>query len=480
MARARVTVHVCAFTALLTAVIATEPLPRPIASPSQTSSPTDEWDEVRAAIHNGVKSTTFPGAVALVADRSGLRFSAVVGNHIYDDPSTPQGPHLQGPLGAGDNPPMTNDTLFDLASLTKVISTTSAVMLLYERGHLALDTAVASVLGPAYSHNGKGSITVTNLLLHNAGFPPDPNPNYWDVDFKCPATVAGEPHPPQEFTCQGKIYAAMLAQPLDRPPGQKFVYSDLSMITMMYVVGTIVGEQQLVAPSDLLPACAAGAKAASNGEVPGPIAQCYYEAFVRLHVFKTLGMHQTGFLPAASSKSLCAPAWNDTAADAPGGVPYRHEVIQGYVSDGNSYALGGIAGHAGVFSVVSDVMTLARALLFPGEGGAPALVNASTIATFVAARNLSQSSRALGWDTNSYTANGYRGCGNLSQSTFTHTGYTGTEICCDRDNGFATVLLTNRVYPIANDESELKIHAARQAFNNAVLRVMKPLNPDDP
>jgi len=95
----------------------------------------------------------------------------------------------------------------------------------------------------------------------------------------------------------------------------------------------------------------------------------------------------------------------------------------------------------------------------------------------VTPRNLTQSSRALGWDTNSYVANHYRGCGNLSQSTFTHTGYTGTEICCDPTNGVATVLLTNRVYPVADDASELRIHAARQAFNNAVLAALKAHNP---
>lgn len=445
---------------ILGAVAACAPLSLATTSGNSAHAENDAWAEVRSVLTRGIEGTVYPGAVAMVADASGIRFSSSVGTHIYGDASS-------------SNPPMGNDTLFDLASLTKVLSTTSATMLLYERGMLDLGTPVAAILGPDYTQNGKGAITVTNLLMHNAGFPPDPVPNYWDVDFACPATVTGQPHPPEVFSCQHKIYTAMLAQPLDRAPGEKFVYSDLSMITMMYVVGTIVAQHGLVAPSDLIPACAAAAAATPTSHaVPGPITQCYYEAFVRVHVFEALGLSQTGFLPPPSEKGRCAPAWNDTAADAPGNVPYRHEVVQGYVSDGNSYALGGIAGHAGVFSVVGEVMTIARALLFPGHGGTKPLVNKTTIDTFVTAKNLTQSSRALGWDTNSYTANTYRGCGNLSQSTFTHTGYTGTEVCCDRDNGFATVLLTNRVYPVADDESELKIHAARQAFNNAVLAVM--------
>ena len=90
------------------------------------------------------------------------------------------------------------------------------------------------------------------------------------------------------------------------------------------------------------------------------------------------------------------------------------------------------------------------------------------MASIVRAHNLSQSSRALGWDTNDYGANSYRGCANLSATTFTHTGYTGTQICADPQRGLITVLLTNRVFPNADTSSLHKIHAARQAFNNAV------------
>lgn len=98
----------------------------------------------------------------------------------------------------------------------------------------------------------------------------------------------------------------------------------------------------------------------------------------------------------------------------------RHRVIQGQVSDGNSYALGGIAGHAGLFAPIDAVMKLARSLLFPTVAGQPSIVNTTTISLFTKAQNLSQSSRALGWDTNDYTANDYRGCGNMSALTWTY------------------------------------------------------------
>ena len=96
-------------------------------------------------------------------------------------------------------------------------------------------------------------------------------------------------------------------------------------------------------------------------------------------------------------------------------------------------------------------------------------LNKTTIRLFTTIANRTQSSRALGWDTNDYVMNTYRGCGNLSQTTFTHTGYTGTQLCADPEHKLMTILLTNRVYPRADSESLEKIHHARQLFNNAVL-----------
>lgn len=140
------------------------------------------------------------------------------------------------------------------------------------------------------------------------------------------------------------------------------------------------------------------------------------------------------------------------------------------MSDGNSYSNGGICGHAGLFSCAPDMLKLLQALMTATTSGG-VLVNATTVHTFTTAYNLTQSSRALGWDTNNYKMNTYRGCGNFSSVTYTHTGYTGTQVCNDPTRQLMTVLLTNRVYPNKTGEMHA-IEIARQNFNNAVLKVV--------
>ena len=143
------------------------------------------------------------------------------------------------------------------------------------------------------------------------------------------------------------------------------------------------------------------------------------------------------------------------------------------VSDGNAFSLGGVAGHAGVFADVGPLHALLGQLLFaPAAPGTRAGigVNDTTARLFTRVANASFSSRALGWDTNA--PGSYRGCGRMSAATFTHTGYTGTQLCADPGRGLATVLLTNRVYPRADARSSHGVHAARQAFSNAVLGVL--------
>ena len=165
---------------------------------------------------------------------------------------------------------------------------------------------------------------------------------------------------------------------------------------------------------------------------------CHYEAYIRTQVVEPLSIQPTGFLPDQSLWVNIAPTWNDTE--------YRHRVVQGQVSDGNSYASGGIAGHAGLFrymrrvccavsgsftgvclgssaGVLASFMT--ALLEAPTSAADTQFLTAATVAEFTTAVNLSQSSRALGWDTNSYEANTYRGCADLSEKTFTHTGFTG-------------------------------------------------------
>jgi len=227
-----------------------------------------------------------------------------------------------------------------------------------------------------------------------------------------------------------------------------------SMITAMYVVGKLAKQMNYVTKADLLPECPIG----NPGED-----QCYYEAYIRKYVLKPAGMVQSGFLPSKNIWANIAPTWNDTS--------YRHEVIQGPVSDENAYSLGGISGHAGLFSTAPDVYALLSKLMFATDSGP--LVNKTTVQFFVKEYNHSQSSRALGWDTNDCvlpTTDCL--CGNLSSTTYTHTGFTGTQACNDPERQMFTILLTNRVYP---DKSNQKIAKARRDFNNAVKAVYDSL-----
>eukprot|EP00056_Hartaetosiga_gracilis_P016679 m.5641 g.5641 ORF g.5641 m.5641 type:complete len:461 (-) comp4491_c0_seq1:702-2084(-) len=434
-------------------------------SSSYSSSPSSSWNDVTRVLEEAIALRSFPGCVAGVVSKDSFLYLQPLGNFTYGIPP-PQTPT--------QNPPTTARTLFDLASLTKVLATTTATMTFYQRGELSLSELVMSdrLLGPDYGTNGKETITVRNLMLHNSGYPPDPYPGYWSSEFGCPATP--QPYPPEVFTCSKKIFQSLLNQTLINPVGEKYVYSDLSMITMMYVVGTLARRLSYISMEDLNKDCKAAfvnSTTFSNEDTTTalPIDQCYYEAYVRKYVVEQVGMTSSGFLPDPSQWGNTMPTWNDTTGSSPG-PPYREGVIQGQVSDQNSYALGGIAGHAGFFSNILDVAKLTSKLLFASDDDD--WVNKTTVSYFTKVHNVTQSSRAYGWDTNNYFANTYRGCGKLSSTTFTHTGYTGTQVCNDPEREVTTILLTNRVYPKADDESEDKIHLARQAFNDKVKDVL--------
>lgn len=338
-----------------------------------------------------------------------------------------------------------------MASLTKVLATTTATMLLYDKDLIHLDTPLAdpTLLGPQFAQNGKAAITVRNLLLHNAGYPPDPVPGYQEKVFGCPES--SHYHPKLSFSCVPKIYNSVLHQTLINPVGQVYIYSDLSMITLAFALGHVVQAHGLVHPTDLLHSCA-------QGLVGEPAWHCYFEAFVRTKVVNKLGMGLSGFLIPRHQYPTAAPTWNDTI--------YRHEVLQGVVSDDNAYALGGYAGHAGFWSNALDTYHLTKELMF-GDG---TYIRRSTVELFTKAYNLTQSSRALGWDTNDYTMNTYRGCNTLSPLTYTHLGYTGTETCNDPTRKLITILLTNRTYP-GKTTSSATIKLLRQAFNKNVQEI---------
>lgn len=364
------------------------------------------------------------------------------------------------PLNKGKNPtPDLTTSLFDMASCTKVVATTSAVALLYQMNLLPLQTRVTDVLGQRFGTQGKQDITVLNLLLHNAGFPPDPTPtNYWAPSFGCdgPAPVPM----PLPSHCATHALAALFNQTLATPVGAQYVYSDISFLSLMWVVGAVVKEHQLVTPSQWssVPGVCPRQGASFANQL-----QCYYEAFLREYFWKPLKMHSTQFLPSPQQAPFCLPTVipsqeNDTL------------VLQGPVNDGNAYMLGGIAGHAGLFTTAKDMATFLQGYIsmyssFP--------LTKATRTLFTREYNHTQSSRALGWNTNDPAVldEGWdQSCGDLmSASTFMHIGYTGTMLCVDPDRQIYTILLTNRVYP---SDLNIQIREVRREFGDAVVRAL--------
>jgi CubicO group peptidase (beta-lactamase class C family) len=202
----------------------------------------------------------------------------------------------------------------------------------------------------------------------------------------------------------------------------------------MFVVGSVVRANQLVPQKRVRFTCDLQSE-------PNAL-QCYYEAFVRINVLPQLGaLSGAGFFPVDQDR--CPPTTNDTT--------YRHRVVQGQVQDPNAYAMGGIAGHAGLFASVRDLVPVMQSLM-----GADyrSYLNSTTVRLFTTEQDHALSSRALGWNTNDPTVfdSGWNcSCGTLSPTTFMHLGYTGTMLCGDPDRSVAMIMLTNRVYP---NESE--------------------------
>jgi CubicO group peptidase (beta-lactamase class C family) len=376
-------------------------------------------------LKHGVSNKIFPGAVAATGSSKGMLFSTSVGRFSYDDAS----------------PPMSASTVFDLASLTKVIATTSAVALMYEQGLLQLDSTVSSILGPSFvgPNSSKAFVSIEHCLTHTAGFAPDPLPWYWDPEFGCPIGSSQPPSPTTEdFRCLPLVYSSLLSQPITTEPGEAYLYSDFSFITLQFVVGNIALKNGLVSFADYNGPCTAEGENADLSVA----STCAFEAFVRKAVFSE-SMPSSTYLLDPGAWDVAAPTLNDTTYTL-------RTPIQGQVSDGDAFAMGGIAGHAGLFAPIADVASFAAAMLRSYGGGDTGLLNETTVRTFVGVRNSSMSSRALGWDTNLHEVNdfGFDGvCGRtLSESTFLHIGYSGTCLCIDPENDFWSVILTNRVF----------------------------------
>jgi serine-type D-Ala-D-Ala carboxypeptidase len=374
----------------------------------------DFCEKLLPSIKSAIFSKAAPGIAAAVGTEKSTLFEGVAGGFTYNT----------------DSARITRDTLFDMASCTKVLVATTAIAQLYQQGIIDLDWKVADprLLGPSFaSQPGKEKITVRNLLLHNAGFPPDPTPYlYWEPLFPCPNNK--NYHPGQDFSCIDKIYEHLiLNQTLSNPPGESYTYSDLSMITIMFIIAQRVKSEGIVNQTDFIAAC--------NDT---SIITCYYAGYVQKYILDRYKLNKSTFIP--SDSTATPPEWEEYKI-------YRHMLVDGFVSDANAYAMGGISGHAGLFSTLSDIPNIVCVWLFDDDSK---MINKTTRDLFTKVHNISQSAQALGWIVNidkAITPGFGALCGTLSNTTFYFIGYTGTQVCLDPQRGLYTILLGNGRFP---------------------------------
>jgi beta-glucosidase-like glycosyl hydrolase/CubicO group peptidase (beta-lactamase class C family) len=330
---------------------------------------------------------------------------------------------------------VTDSSIYDLASLTKVVATTSAAMLLVQDGLLQLDVPLQQYLPEWTGSIEKRHVTVRHLLTHTAGLPPFLP--LW-----------------QNTTGKESYRARIAALPLEQIAGTRMVYSDLGLMLVGFIVERLSGQS--------------------------------IDEFLHYRLFDPLQLRETMFNPLAQSIALAStgngsaparhPEWNGAADSdllpriAPTEIDtlFRHAHMQGRVHDENAFAAGGIVGHAGLFSSARDLAAFAQMLLNGGFYGDTRIFRRATVDTLRARQN-AFSSRALGWDTPAACGLGSAAGDYFSAASIGHTGFTGTSLWLDFERDLFVVLLTNRVNPTRANQKHIPL---RRAVHDAVQRAI--------
>jgi len=359
-------------------------------------------EEADRVVEAAVRQRAFPGAVLAVGRRGGLVRLAAYGRLSYE----------------ADAPPAQASTIYDLASLTKVVVTTTAAMILVDEGRLDLEAPVRSLV-PAFCGGAKDGVRVRDLLTHSGGL------LWWAPLY-------------ERLRGKRAYLERITSMALDYPPRTRSVYSDLGLILLGEALETAAG-----APLDEL---------------------------ARLRVLEPLSLESTMFRPPPELRARIAPTERD---------PWRGRVLRGEVHDENAFALGGVAPHAGLFGTAGDLARFAQMLLGGGALEGRRIVSRATVEQFTGRAGVPGSSRALGWDTPTDAAGqrssqpgepGYSSAGSLlSARSFGHTGFTGTSMWMDPDRELFVILLTNRVHPTRDNN---RIQAVRARLADAVVRAL--------
>ena len=336
----------------------------PMTTPRLVGMSSERLAKIDHVVERGISAGGYPGASVVVGRRGSAVMQKGFGKISWE---------------RGSAPVSADRTIYDLASLTKVVGTTTALMVLYDEGKIHLDDPVSQYI-PAFSGGAKDRVTLRMLLEHRSGLPA--GRDLWR-----------SAHSPAEARDE------VIATPLGCEPGRCYEYSDLGADMLGFVVEAVSGQR--------------------------------LDTFLDERVFGPLGMTDTHFRPADSLRSRIAP----TEIAPPRGYP-----LQGEVHDENAYALGGVAGHAGLFSTAADLSIFAQMMLDGGQYDGQRIIADSTIALFT---KRAAGTRALGWD----TCGGSGSCGKyLGEDAYGHTGFTGTSLWIDPEREMFVVLLTNRVH----------------------------------
>ena len=382
-------------------------MPPPQASiPASASKGRERFRAAREVVERAIEARTFPGAAWGILLNGQVVALDAAGRFTYDR----------------DSPEVTPSTIFDLASLTKLMVTTAMAMLLYDKGRtnrarsqqesrgvLDLDARLGDIL-PGFVIGGQPGthrecVTLRMLLAHSSGLP-----GYGRLFEK-------------HHTPEGMLRAA-LHTPLEAPPGTRAEYSDIGFILLGKALEVISGDLMV--------------------------------RFFSREIASPLGFETARFCPPDDWRPHIPPTEEDRV--------YRRRVIQGEVQDENCHALGGVAGHAGLFSHAPDVLRFAACILDEGRNALGRQIFQPETVRLFATRQPEPpgTTRALGWDTPSEPSSSGR---HFSSTSIGHLGYAGTSLWIDPERSLAVVLLTNRTWP---ERSNNSIQEVRPAFHDAV------------
>ncbi|MBA3357496.1 MAG: DUF1343 domain-containing protein [Pyrinomonadaceae bacterium] len=357
----------------------------PRANPEAVSLSTPRLEQINQVIAESIGKRQLPGAVVLVARKGRAVWRKAYGFRAVE------------PV----REPMTPDTIFDVASLTKVVATATSIMILVERGKVRLSDPVSNYI-PELKGEGRERITIELLLTHRSGYAPD-------FDLK------------ERWTGYDEAVKRLIKEPLRNPPGTRFVYSDIGYIAL--------------------------------GEVVRRVSGGTLDKFARQNIFVPLGMRDTGFRPSRMLRKRIAPTekrrgqmsyLGDSAENA---GAEGEEWLRGEVHDPTSYRMNGVAGHAGLFSTADDLSLYSEMILDGGRYRGVRILSPLSVAEMTRPRLVTEAgwTRGLGWDiSTSFSTNR----GDLFPlGSFGHTGFTGTSIWIDPATDMFVVFLSNRVHP---------------------------------